>query len=186
MPNDHEHLPTARNVHHVSVTVSDLDTVTKFFQETIGCELLYEKGPFGDPDGDSMTRRLGVHPDAEARLAMLRCGPTMNLELFEWEAPDQESEPPKNSDVGAMHIGLQVDDIEAATEALESDEDVEIMDGPQTNTDGPTAGLRYIFCRTPWGFQLELLEAPEEMPYTEGTDERLFGPAPSWGHRYDE
>lgn len=184
MSNDH--LPTARNVHHVSVTVSDLDAAVEFFREAIGCELLYGKGPFGDPDGDSMTRRLGVHPDAEARLAMLRCGPTTNLELFEWDAPDQASDPPENSDVGAMHIGLQVEDIDAAIEALAAHEDVEILDGPQTNSDGPTAGLTYIFCRTPWGFQLELLEAPEKMPYTEETDERLFGPAPSWEHRYGE
>lgn len=183
MSNDH--LPTARNVHHTSVTVSDLDATVEFFQDVIGCELLYEKGPFGDADGDSMKRRLGVHPDAEARLAMLRCGPTTNLELFEWDAPDQDGDPPKNSDVGAMHIGIQVDDIATAMDALESWEEVEVMDGPQTNTDGPTAGLTYVFCRTPWGFQLELVEAPEEMPYTNEADEQLFGPAPSWDYRYD-
>ncbi len=178
-----EHLPTARNVHHISVTVSDLAAAVDFFVDAIGCELLYEKGPFGDPDGESMTRRLGVHSDATARLAMLRCGPTTNLELFEWESPDQDAEVPKNSDVGAMHIGLQVDDIEAAIVALEDRDDVEVLAGPQTNTDGPTAGLTYIFCRTPWGFQLELLEAPEEMPYAEEADEELYGPAPSWDHR---
>ncbi len=181
-----EHLPTAHNVHHMSVTVSDLDEAVNFFLHVIGCELLYQKGPFGDADGDSMTRRLGVHPDAKAKLAMLRCGPTTNLELFEWDAPDQDSKPPKNSDVGAMHIGLQVDDIDDALDPLEAHEDVEVMDGPQKNTDGPTAGLKYIFCRTPWGFQLELLETPEKMPYTKDTDAHLYGPAPSWNHRYNE
>lgn len=179
-----DHLPTARGVHHVSVTVTDLDAAVDFFIDTIGCDLLYEKGPFGDPDGDSMTRRLGVHPDATARLVMLRCGPTLNLELFEWESPDQDDSPPKNSDIGAMHLGLYVDDIDAAIEPLEAHEDVEVLDGPQTNTDGPTAGLTYIFCRTPWGFQIELLESPEEMPYTEDADEELYGPAPTWTHRY--
>lgn len=179
------HLPTARDVHHVSVTVSDLDAVVEFFVDSIGCELLYRKGPFGDPDGERMTRHLGVHPDATATLAMLRCGPSLNLELFEWESPDQDRALPKNSDVGAMHIGLYVDDIDAAIEALEAHDEVEVLAGPQTNTEGPTAGLTYIFCRTPWGFQLELLEAPEEMPYSDETDETLYGPAPSWTHRYD-
>lgn len=113
-------LPTARNVHHVSVTVSDLDAAVAFFVDAIGCECLYRKGPFGDPDGDSMARRLGVHADARARLAMLRCGPATNLELFEWESPDQETRPPRNSDVGAMHLGLEVDDVDAAMAALEA------------------------------------------------------------------
>ena len=184
MANDH--LPTARNVHHMSVTVSDLDAAVDFFLDVIGCDLIYEKGPFGDPDGDTMTRRLGVHPNADAKLAMLRCGPTTNLELFEWDTPDQDSKPPKNSDVGAMHIGLAVDDIDAALDAMEDYDNIEVMDGPQTNTDGPTAGLTYIFCRTPWGFYLELLEVPKEMPYTKKTDARLYGPAPSWDYRYKE
>lgn len=180
------HLPTARSVHHISVTVSDLDAAVDFFVNVIGCELLYKKGPFGDPDGASMTRRLGVNSDATARLAMLRCGPATNLELFQWESPDQNTVLPKNSDVGAMHIGLQVDNIEEALDVLEAHDDIDVLEGPQTNEDGPTAGLTYIFCRTPWGFQLELLEAPEEMPYTEDTEAELYGPAPSWDHRYED
>jgi catechol 2,3-dioxygenase-like lactoylglutathione lyase family enzyme len=179
------HLPTARNVHHVGVTVSDLDESVAFFVDCIGCECLYRKGPFGDPDGDSMTRRLGVHADATARLAMLRCGPATNIELFEWDSPDQDTQPPRNSDVGAMHIGLQVDDIETAMEALEARDEVELLEGPRTNTDGPTAGLTYVFCRTPWGFQLELLDVPSDMPYTADADGELYGPAPSWHHRYE-
>jgi catechol 2,3-dioxygenase-like lactoylglutathione lyase family enzyme len=179
-------LPTARNVHHVSVTVSDLDAAVAFFLDAIGCECLYRKGPFGDPEGDSMARRLGVHGDARARLAMLRCGPTTNLELFEWDSPDQETRPPRNSDVGAMHLGLEVDDIDAAMAALETRDDVDVLEGPRTNADGPTAGLRYVFCHTPWGFQLELLEVPEELPYAENADAELYGPAPSWTHRYED
>ena len=181
---DGDRIPTATNVHHVGVTVPDLDEAVDFFVDCVGAELLYRKGPFGDPDGDSMERRLGVHPDATASLAMLRCGPTTNLELFEWETPDQNDEAPPISDVGATHLGIQVGDIEKAVEALEGRDDVEVLDGPHTNDDGPTEGLTYIFCRTPWGMYLELVETPDDgMPYTDDADDRLYGPVPSWEYR---
>jgi catechol 2,3-dioxygenase-like lactoylglutathione lyase family enzyme len=178
-----DHPLTARNVHHVGLTVPNLDEAVDFFVDAIGCDVLYRKGPFGDPDGDSMERRLDVHPDATASLAMLRCGPTMNLELFEWNALDQDETPTNNADIGAMHLGLHVDDIDTAVAGLTDRDDVTMLDEPQTNDDGPTAGLTYIYCRVEWGLYLELLEAPERMPYADDTNERLYGPAPSWTFR---
>lgn len=183
----HDHIPTATNVHHVGVTVPDLDEAVEFFVDCIGANLLYCKGPFGDPDGDTMERRLGVHPDATASLAMLRCGPTTNLELFEWDAPDADDEPPKLSDVGATHLGIQVGDIDEAVENLRERDDVEILDEPRANDDGPTAGLTYVFLRAPWGMYLELVKVPEDgMPYEEDADGTLYGPAPSWDYRYED
>ena len=177
-------IPTVTNIHHIGVTVPDLDEAVSFFVDCVGANLLYRKGPFGDTEGDTMERRLGVHPEATASLAMLRCGPTTNLELFEWNVPDQREDVPPISDVGATHLGIQVGDIERATEGIEEHEGVELLDGPHTNDDGPTAGLTYIFCRTPWGMYLELVETPDdEMPYVEGTDDRLYGSAPSWEYR---
>jgi catechol 2,3-dioxygenase-like lactoylglutathione lyase family enzyme len=134
------HPLTAKNVHHVGITVPDLDDAVDFFVDAIGCDLLYQKGPFGDPEGRSMERRLDVHPDATASLAMLRCGPTMNLELFEWEAPDQDETPPNNSDIGAMHLALHDEDIDTAMDGLADRDDITMLDGPQTNEDGPTEG----------------------------------------------
>lgn len=107
---------------------------------------------------------------------MLRCGPSTNLVLFKWKSPGSDMTPPTNSDVGAMHIGLQVTDIDVAIAAIMRRDDVDVLDGPQTNADGPTAGLTYIFCRTPWGFQVELIEAPSrcrmrKKPTTVSTDQ---------------
>ena len=103
----------------------------------------------------------------------------LNLEIFEWDAPDQDETPPKNSDVGGTHLGLQVQDIETAVERLADRDDVTVLDEPQTNEDGPTAGLTYVYCRVEWGLYLELLEAPDEMPYADESEEQLYGPAPS-------
>lgn len=185
MADESEPLPTATNVHHVGITVPDLDEAVGFFVDCLGAELLYRKGPFGG-DGDTMERRLGVHPDAVASLAMLRCGPTTNLELFEWEAPDQDVSNPRLSDVGATHIGIQVDDIEEAVAAIKERGDAEVLDEPRTNGDGPTEGLTYVFFRTDWGAHIELVETPDSMPYADETDTGLYGPAPSWSYRPED
>lgn len=180
---DVQPVPTAQNVHHVGLTVPDLAEAVAFFESALGCELLYRKGPFGDSDDRSMERRLEVHPDATASLAMLRCGPSMNLELFEWDAPNQDESQPKLDDIGALHLALHVADIDQAVAALTDRDDVTMLDGPHTNDDGPTAGLSYIYCRTTWGLYLELLEPPERMPYADKADERLYDPAKGWEYR---
>jgi len=178
-------LPTATNVHHVGVTVPDLDETVEFFVDCLGARELYRKGPFGggDSDGDEMGRRLGVHPDATASLAMLRLGPTTNLELFEWDAPGTDDEQPRLSDAGAAHIAVQVEDADEAAAYIRERDDATLLGEPRTNDDGPTAGLRYVFFRTPWGGYAELVETPERMPYAEDTDDSLYGPAPSWDLR---
>ncbi len=174
-------VPTATNVHHVGVTVPELDEAVEFFVDCIGAEELYRKGPFGGDE--TVERRLDVHPDATASLAMLRCGPTTNLELFEWNAPGQDEDMPRLSDVGATHIALQVEDVDEAAEAIEERDDATVLDEPRTNGSGPTEGLRYVFFRTSWGMYVELVEVPDRMPYAEDADARLYGPAPSWENR---
>lgn len=176
-------IPTARNVHHISITVPDLTEAVDFFVEVLGAELLYRKGPFADPE--FMETNLDVHPDAEGKLAMLRCGPTTNVELFEWESPDQTERHPKNSDVGASHLGIEVDDMDAALDYLDDVEGVEILGTPQTNEEGPTGGLTYVYVTAPWGYQFEVLEAPDAMPYAESADDELYGPAAEWSARPD-
>lgn len=39
-----------------------------------------------------MAVEIGVHPRAQLSIAMVRCGPTTNVELLEFEAPDQNEE----------------------------------------------------------------------------------------------
>lgn len=173
-------IPTCTDVHHVGITVPDLDAAVSFFTDVLGGTLIYEKGPFGDSEGDTMERRLGVHPRASAKLAMIRCGPSTNVELFEWDAPDQSTGHPKNSDVGAAHLAFAVEDIETATAYLREQPDVTVLDEPQTNDSGPTAGLTYVYADAPWGLSLELVELPDRLGYEDDTDERLAEPATSW------
>lgn len=93
-------LPGLRGGDHVGLTVPDLEEATRFFVEVLGAERFYDIGPI-EASRDDMARRLGVDLAARVRmLRFLRLGMELNLELFEYEAPDQRREGPRNSDVG--------------------------------------------------------------------------------------
>ncbi|WP_275558183.1 hypothetical protein [Streptomyces sp. 5-6(2022)] len=77
----------------------DLHQAIAFFVEHVGGELVFLDGPFADDEGDGMTRRLNVHPEATCTLAMVRLG-RINLELFEYNAPERSTTQPRNSDIG--------------------------------------------------------------------------------------
>lgn len=173
-------IPTVRNVDHVAYTVPDLDEALEFFTDVLGADLLYRLHDVKDDDGDWMHRQLGVHPRARAQIAMLRLGPVTNIELFQYEAPDQNKRLPKNSDHGGHHLAFYVDDVDAAAEYLRAQPGVTLLGEPQTIHDGPIAGDRWMYFTTPWGMSMEILNMPSGMPYERETPARRFGPSESW------
>lgn len=176
-------IPGARAVHHVAYTVPDLDQAVRFFVEVIGAELVYRLGPVEDPDGDWMTRKLGVDPKASTNIAMLRLGPVTNLELFEYTAPDQRRELPRNSDWGGHHLAVHVDDVDAAVAYLREQPGVTVLGEPETIEDGPIAGDRWVYFTTPWGMQMELINLPPGAPFELETEARLYTPGVPWRNR---
>ncbi|MCM2427192.1 VOC family protein [Streptomyces sp. RKAG337] len=171
-------IPGATNVDHVAYTVPDLDQAVAFFTDVLGAELIYREGPVQDPDGDTMSHHLGVHPRASARIAMLRLGPVTNLELFAYESPDQRQELPANSDWGGHHLAIHVTDIDEAARYLRDQPGVQLLGSPRAIPEGPIAGNRWLYFRTPWGMQMELVQAAENLPYERGTRARRYGPSP--------
>jgi catechol 2,3-dioxygenase-like lactoylglutathione lyase family enzyme len=155
--------------------VPNLDEAVDFFVNVIGCEPFYELGPF-QFDDDWMQSQLNVHPRAVMkRLRFLRCKNGSNFELFEYDAPDQNSNQPKNSDVGGHHLAFYVDDFDAALKFLKA-KGVRIMGEPIVRTAGPSAGQTWVYFLSPWGMQLELLSFPNGKGYEKETSGRLWHP----------
>ncbi|GGN92068.1 glyoxalase [Actinoplanes lobatus] len=173
-------IPGAGYVHHVAYTVPDLDEAVRFFVDVIGARLLYRLGPVEDTTGDWMTRQLDVDAKASAHIAMLRLGPSTNLELFEYDAPGQNRRLPRNSDWGGHHLAIHVDDVDAAVEYLRAQPGVRILGEPQTITDGVIAGDRWVYFTTPWGLQMEVLNMPAGMPYEAQVPDRLAAVDATW------
>lgn len=169
-------LPGLRGTDHIGFTVPNLEQAVDFFVNVIGCEAFYELGPF-QADDDWMLEHLNVHPRAVMKkLKFLRCKNGANLEIFEYESPDQNCRQSRNSDVGGHHLAFYVDDIDAAIEYLKS-KGVRILGTPTKRNTGPSGGQTWVYFLTPWDMQLELVSYPEGKQYERETQARLWHPA---------
>jgi catechol 2,3-dioxygenase-like lactoylglutathione lyase family enzyme len=151
-------LPGLRRLDHVGFTVPDLEQATRFLVDVLGCEFLYPLGPFRSDD-NWMTAHLNVHPRAEVRQnRFFRCGDQAVFEVFDYSAPDQNTTPPRNSDIGGHHVALYVDDIDDAVGYLR-ERGVRVL-GEPTASKGPAEGNRWVYFLAPWGMQFELVSYP--------------------------
>jgi catechol 2,3-dioxygenase-like lactoylglutathione lyase family enzyme len=152
-------LPGFAGIEHIGLTVPDLEQATRFFASLLGCETLYDVGPFETPD-DWMASHLAAHPRARInKIRVLRCGNGPVLELFEFASPDQSTDVPKHSDHAGWHVALYVEDMDRALAALKA-HDVSIQSGPVEMTQGPSTGMTWLYFKTPWGQQMELVSYP--------------------------
>lgn len=172
-------IPTSTNVDHLGVTVPDLQQAVSFFTEVLGAEAPFacEEGP-GTSNPANLNEAFGVPADGKLKIAMLRLGPTLNLELMQYDASDQRQVMPKNSDFDAPHIAFFVSDMGRAADYLTA-HGCKLFRGPLVSKQGPKAGQCIRYFQTPWGMFLEILSRPEHMPYEHQTNYRLFGPITS-------
>lgn len=152
-------LPGLQRVDHIGVTVPDLAEARTFFIDVLGCEYMYSLGPFRHDDTEWMTEHLNVHPRAVMeRLHFFRLGGQAIFEVFQYAAPDQRPEPPRNSDIGGHHVALYVDDMDAAVQYLR-DRGVRVLGDP-TASRNASEGQRWVYFLSPWGMQFELVSYP--------------------------
>lgn len=98
------------------------------------------------------------------QISLLRCGFGRNIELFNDRAPEQTSLTARNSDNGAYHIAIYVDDIDVAASYLKS-KGIRALMGPLPVNKGPAAG-QFILCFfAPRGLQPEAISYPNGMAY---------------------
>jgi catechol 2,3-dioxygenase-like lactoylglutathione lyase family enzyme len=143
-------IPSATNVDHLGITVPDLQQAIGFFTEVLGAEFLFsfQEGP-GTSNPANLNQAFGVPPDSKLHIAMLRLGPTLNLELMEYESSDQRKVMPRNSDYDAPHIAFFVSDMDAAAAYL-IEHGCKIFSGPLVSERGPKAGQSIRYFQAPW------------------------------------
>jgi catechol 2,3-dioxygenase-like lactoylglutathione lyase family enzyme len=168
-------IPSMVGVDHIGMTVPKLQDGIDFFTKVLGCQYVYTAGPFADPKGKWMETNLAVDAGASTTLAMVRCGPTQNIELFEYDAKDQVKTPMKNSDVGGFHLAFYVTDLKQAVDYLKTVPGVQVLGDPTPVSGQPNGGETFVYFKTPWGANMELLTYPGGLDYEKTTDKRLFG-----------
>ena len=165
LPAKAETLPGVRGVNHIGLTVPDINEAETFFSDVLGCEKATSFGPFRDDTGTFMQDLLDVDPRAVVnQITLMRCGFGSNIELFSYDAPDQKTVRPRNSDIGGHHIGFYVDDIDTAA-AYFKDKGIRTLMGPFPVNEGPAAGQSVLYFFAPWGLQMEAISFPKGMAY---------------------
>jgi glyoxylase I family protein len=111
-----------------------------------------------------MKDHLNVHPRSKIeKIVMLELKDKSRIELFQYQAPDQNKSYPRNQDVGGHHLAFEVENIEETIKYLES-KNVQVL-GPYSyndptweNVNGAFSGIKWVYFQTPWGLSLELIE----------------------------
>jgi catechol 2,3-dioxygenase-like lactoylglutathione lyase family enzyme len=161
---------------HVGLTVPDIGEAVAWFRDVMGATAPLSFGPISDPAGTLMQDLLGVDRHAEIdQITMLRIGHSANIELFQYEAPDQRRTHPLNSDWSGHHVAFYVTDIDAAVAHMEA-KGVQKFLGPFSLTDGPAAGQTINYFRTPFGTYIELISYPHGMAYQVPSVKPLWSP----------
>jgi catechol 2,3-dioxygenase-like lactoylglutathione lyase family enzyme len=141
-------------IHHVGITVPDLDHGIEFYTEVLGLEFFDPPSPVFDHE--ALASAVGV-PDAALRQVNLSCGDAV-IELIEYTSPPEHSPTAVRADQrGAAHLALQVEDVEAAKTELEAS-GVEFLSDVNVVDEGVLAGWRWVYFRDPFGILLELVE----------------------------
>ena len=81
-------IPGAKAVDHAGFVVPDLNEAVGYFVETLGAAVLWWSPPFSvNKDQLKAPPGLNTAPGAAFRLAMLRLGPNLNVELIDTMCP---------------------------------------------------------------------------------------------------
>jgi catechol 2,3-dioxygenase-like lactoylglutathione lyase family enzyme len=143
-----------RGIHHVGITVPDLERGIEFYTGVLGLELFDPPSPVFDHA--ELGPAVGV-PGAALRQVNLACGDAI-VELLEYTNPPESSPTPIRADQrGAAHLALHVDDAAAAKAEMEA-AGVEFLSEVNVVDDGVLAGWRWVYFRDPFGIVLELVE----------------------------
>ena len=146
---------TMSSVHHTGIIVKDLDRSIYFYHDVLGLEFANEPSPWFE--GDALASAVGV-PGAKLRQVSLWVGDNAILELLEYgNRPKDNDTPIQQNYLGAMHVALLVDDINAKVEELTA-KGVEFLSAPNTVDEGVLSGWRWVYFHDPDKIPLELVE----------------------------
>ena len=138
-------------IHHTAFTVSDLNRSIAFYRDILGMKVLWDSVQAGVPFKGPECDRITGCPGTEQHLVYLGIGEGI-LELVEYSPRGKTLNDHKASDIGASHICLKTEDINALYEKLLAN-NVVVHCPPQNR-----GQLSVFYFRDPDGIILEAIE----------------------------
>ncbi len=141
-------------VHHLGLTVRDIDRSIGFYRDVLGLRLLARR----TAEASYVGRQTGC-PGVRLEVASFQLGtggrPT--LELVQYLSHAVENGLPATNCAGHAHLCCEVDDIHRAYDALRT-QGVRFRTEPVAITAGPNRGGFVVYLYDPDGFTIELFE----------------------------
>lgn len=104
-----------KGMHHVGISVRNLERSIVFYTELMGMEIAAPTFPLNAPD----LEQIMALPALQGRMCVVRKG-SLLIELFEFAHPKplmKDADYPV-SDLGISHFGIEVEDLEATYQRL--------------------------------------------------------------------
>jgi catechol 2,3-dioxygenase-like lactoylglutathione lyase family enzyme len=162
-------LPGIVGVHHIGVSVPDLEKARAFYLDILGA--VEEVEPLSWSDNPFIDKVVGLEGSV-ARQFFCRLG-NVQIEVFEYSAPRQAPQDTKRgvNEYGYTHFALQVEDVAAVHERIVA-AGLPVHTPPDLATitvdeDGVKHGYAGTYCRDFFGNVFEILEiheTPEILP----------------------
>jgi len=146
---------TAERVHHVGLSVADLDVALGFWEPFLGVPARWRTVL----DRPYLGRHVG-YPGVEIEAAFVDLPGGTVLELLDYRV-EKVALPEQTANPGNAHICLEVEDAHSAWErAVACGARPLVADGPVTVDAGPNEGARAAYLRVHDGHTLELFQPP--------------------------
>ncbi len=146
----------ASSVHHVGMSVADLDAALDFWRAFLGVEARWRTVL----DRPYLGRHVG-YPGVRIDAAFLDLPGGIVLELLDYDVPGKTANPDATANPGNVHLCLAVDDARAAWDrAVAAGARPLVPEGPVEVDGGPNRGARAAYLRIHDGISLELFQSP--------------------------
>ena len=149
--------PPASAIHHIGMSVSDLDAALDFWRRFLGVEPRWRTLL----DRPYLGRHVG-YPGVKIDAAFLDLPGGIILELLAYRL-DAPGNPDATANPGNVHLCLTVDDAPAAWKrAVAAGARPLVPEGPIEVDGGPNKGARAAYLRIHDGISLELFQPPQQ------------------------
>lgn len=144
-------------MHHIGLTVSDIERSITFYRDTLGLELV---GRRPSVTADYVGQQTG-YDGVELNVASFRVNANsrQSIEMVQYMNHVGEASDPATNRAGSTHLCLLVDDLRASVKDLDA-RGVRFKSDPVEITSGPNQGGLVIYLLDPDGYTLEMFQPP--------------------------